>query len=138
MNRIRLAAWTAVAVLGLVSGCASPCGPCCGRLGLFHHRQPECCAACAPCCPGGGCATGEGPILGEGGPVPGGEFPVDIATGVPVVPQPGPIQPGAIPPVPAAPVAPAPVAPQPIPPPDRLLPVPQAPPVPAAPSSRQR
>jgi hypothetical protein len=153
MNRLRLAAWSAVAGLGLVSGCASPCGPSWGFGRLFHHRQPECCpSCCGPGCPVGGCGPGEGPILGEGGPLPGADFPVDAGSGgVPIVPQPGPIQPGpvvppgaippgAIPPgaIPPGAIAPAPGAPQPIPPPDRLLPVPTAPPVPAAPSSRQR
>ncbi len=147
MNRLRLAAWATVAGLGLVSGCASPCGggPL-GRFGLFH-RQPECCPSCspgcAPACGPGGCGVGEGPLLGDAGPgiVPSDGIPLDAGSGVPIIPQPGPFQqvppqgilpPGGPPPGTLPPAAPPPPAP------DRLLPVPQATPVPANPSSRAR
>jgi hypothetical protein len=133
MNRLRLAAWATVAGLGVVSGCASPCGPGCGRLGLFHHRQPEC---CPPPCAAGACPGCEGPILGDGGPVPGGEFPIDAGSGNFIVPQPGPIQPGPVGPPSTLPPGAIPVPP--LPPPDRLAPIPQATPVPANPSSRVR
>ncbi len=132
MNRLRLAAWATVAGLGVVSGCANPCGPGCGRLGLFH-RHAEC---CPPTCEAGACPGCEGPLLGDGGPVLGGQYPIDAGSGVPIVPQPGPIQPGPV--VPPGTLPPGAVPGQPISPPDRLLPVPNATPVPAGPTSRSR
>jgi hypothetical protein len=130
MNRLRLAAWVALASLGLAMGCASPCNE--GFFGghSWFRRGPTCCPApCeSGCCPGA-----EGPILGDGMPgMPG-------MVGAPVGGVPAPVlPPGAV----------APGVAQPAPVPDRLLPVPQpipgqpgvppAAPAPAAPSSRQR
>jgi hypothetical protein len=139
MTRLRRASWLGVVGLGLVAGCASPCGePWFNRWSLFRHSTPECCCPTCDCCasvPFGG----EGPYLGDPGFVPGatpgfvpGATPGFVPGATPVLPP----SPG-VAPVPAAPVMPgAPAVPS---VPGRLQPLPdQAIPVPAEPSSRRR
>jgi hypothetical protein len=116
MSRVRLAALTLAASLGLVSGCGSL-----SNCSLFGRCNRGCAPACA------GCEVGEVGGFGapiEQGPLLEGYVPPAGSPGVPVVPGPIPA-PGTVP-QPQLPLTT---------PPDRLVPTP-AQPEPYQPSGR--
>jgi len=151
MKRFQLATWATLAGVTLAAGCASPCG--CGgglwqRFSMFRpHGACPCDSGCG--CGGGGVAiTGEGPVLGDGGPflgeAPGalvsqgpGGLPIGSPVGPPIGP---PLGQSGGPPATLPPNLGAPFGTPSVPAPDgRLTPIPNAAqPVPAEGSSRKR